>query len=109
MKASLVLVVLSLVVSMGCGGYGSGSMSMTPAPPPVISPPAGTYAGPQTITISDSLRSTIYFTTDGTTPTLASPVYMAPFVLTSSAKVQAIAAANGYSTSSVAVADYTIH
>jgi hypothetical protein len=86
-------------------------MGMTPAPMPAISPPSGTYNGPQQIiSISDSLQNvTVYYTTDGTMPTLASPVYAGPFAITRTTRVEAIAAANGYSTSTVAVADYTLN
>jgi len=101
---------LLLLPTLGCGGYGSGSMGMTPAAAPLIAPPSGTYNGPQQmITISDSLQgATIYFTTDGTMPTLNSAIYRGPFAISRSTRVEAIAAANGYSTSAVTVADYTL-
>ena len=103
MKA-LLLCTLLLLTSLGCGGYGSG-MGMTPAPVPMLSPPSGTYPTPQTITITDSLgAATIYYSTDGSTPTLSSPIYRGPFVITQTTKVQAIAAAGGYMTSGVAIA-----
>ena len=52
----------------------------------------------------------IRVTADGTMPTLSSPIYQGPFSLTQpgAVKVQAIAAAGGYSTSSVAVANFTL-
>jgi len=50
----------------------------------------------------------IYVAVDGSMPSLSSPVYRGPFVITQSAKVQAIATVNGYSTSPVAVANYTL-
>lgn len=108
MKAFLVCVVM-LLSTVACGGYGSG-MGMTPAPTPAFSPPAGTYNGPQQmIAITDSLQGTIiYFTVDGTTPSLSSPIYRGAFAITRSTRVEAIAAANGYMTSSVATADYTL-
>ncbi len=84
-------------------------MRMTPAPTPAIAPAAGTYATPLTVSIGDSVQNAvIYVTVDGSTPTLSSPVYRGPFVITQSARVQAIALANGYNTSTVAVADYTL-
>ena len=83
---------------------------MTPAPAPNFSPPAGTYNGPQVmVTMSDTLQGVIiYFTTDGSTPTLNSPIYQGPIAITRSTRVEAIAAANGYSTSTVTIADYTL-
>jgi fibronectin-binding autotransporter adhesin len=43
------------------------------APTPVFNPPAGGYVGAQTVTISSAAGSTIYYTLDGSTPTLSSP------------------------------------
>jgi hypothetical protein len=104
----LLLCGLLLLTSVGCGGYGSG-MGMTPAPMPMFSPPAGTYPTPQTITITDTLGSaTIYYTTNGTAPTLSSQIYRGPFMITQTTRVEAIAAAGGYRTSAVAIADYTL-
>jgi fibronectin-binding autotransporter adhesin len=51
-----------------------GSMQVVSfAPTPVFNPPAGGYIGAQTVTISSSAGSTIYYTLDGSTPTLSSP------------------------------------
>jgi sugar lactone lactonase YvrE len=77
-------------------------------PTPVISLPGGTYGGPQTVTISDGDEgATIYYTTDGTTPTTASTVY-APITVTRSETVKAIAVASGFTQSAVASATYSI-
>ena len=102
--------ILLLLVGTGCGGYGSG-MGTTPAPMPSIAPASGMYTVPLNVTISDGLmNATIYVTTDGTTPSLSSPIYRGPFSLTQTgqAQVQAIAAAGGYNTSSVAIANFTL-
>jgi sugar lactone lactonase YvrE len=84
---------------------------VTPAggqlPTPVISLPSGTYGGPQTVTISDAASATIYYTTDGTTPTTASRVY-APIAVTRSETVKAIAVASGFTQSAVASATYSL-
>jgi hypothetical protein len=102
--------ILLLLVGTGCGGYGSG-MGSNPASVPTISPASGTYATPLTVTISDSMaNAVIYVTTDGTTPTLSSPLYRGPFSLTQPGQVtvRAIATAGGYATSAVASASYTL-
>jgi Chitobiase/beta-hexosaminidase C-terminal domain len=105
---SLLVGTMLLLFNLGCGGYGSG-MGMTPAAAPVISPGSGAYSTPLAVTISDSTPNVvIYVTLDGTTPTLSSPVYHGPFMITQSAKVEAIAAAGGYSSSPVAVANFTL-
>jgi alpha-tubulin suppressor-like RCC1 family protein len=60
-------------------------------PGPVISPAAGSYAGPQTITLSMAALSgaTIYYTLDGATPSVSSYAYTTPFTLSASATVKA--------------------
>ena len=100
--------ILVLVINLGCGGYGAG-MGMNAAPTPAISPSSGTYPTPLTVSIQDKVQgATIYVTIDGSMPSLSSPVYRGPFVVTQTAKVQAIVLANGYSASPVAVANYTL-
>ena len=80
--------------------YKKSSSSVTVATP-VISPETGTYTErPQTVTITCSTvpasgeTLTIYYTTDGTTPTTNSSVYTAPFNISKNTTVQAIAVLN---------------
>ncbi|MBV9914603.1 MAG: chitobiase/beta-hexosaminidase C-terminal domain-containing protein [Sinobacteraceae bacterium] len=62
------------------------------------------------MTISDATTgSTIYYTTDGSTPSAASSaVYSAPVAVSSTETLKAVAAASGYNNSAVAAATYTI-
>lgn len=82
---------------------------------PAVATPAfdlagGTYNGSQSLTLSDQTPgATIYFTTDGTTPTATSTVYSAPITVSSSETIKAIATASGYANSSNASAAYTIN
>jgi hypothetical protein len=63
---------------------------------PVFSPAPGTYTTAQNVTITDATPGvTIYYTTDGTTPTSSSPTYTAPIMVSSTETVQAIAVLNG--------------
>lgn len=81
-----------------------------PAATPTFSPAAGTYTSAQTVTISDSTPgATIYYTTNGSTPTTSSTRYTAPISITSTKTVKAIATASGYSQSAVGSATYTIN
>ena len=61
------------------------------------------------MTISTSTPSaTIYYTTNGTTPTTSSPVYAGPVTVAATETLQAIAIASGNSSSPVGSAVYTI-
>ena len=76
---------------------------------PTLSVPAGTYTAAQDVAISDTTSgASIYYTTDGTTPTTGSTLYSGPVTVSSSETLQAIATAGGYSISPVASATYTI-
>jgi N-acetylneuraminic acid mutarotase len=84
--------------------------STTPAATPQISPNSGTYTSVQTISIIDSTpNASIYYTTDGTTPTTASTLYSGPLTVNSSQTIEAIAVANGYANSGVTSAQYIIN
>ena len=80
-----------------------------PAATPTFSPAGGAFAGSIFVTITDAtLGATIYFTTDGTTPTTGSKSYSGPIAVTASATLRAIATAPGYLGSTAASATYTI-
>ncbi|HEX4321324.1 MAG TPA: chitobiase/beta-hexosaminidase C-terminal domain-containing protein [Acidobacteriaceae bacterium] len=76
---------------------------------PVFSLAAGSYSGAQSVTITDATAgATIYYTTNGSTPTTASPVYTGAIAVGSTETLSAIAVATGYLTSAAATAIYTI-
>ena len=77
------------------------------ATPPTFSPKAGTYTSAQSVSMTDSTTgATIYYTTDGTTPTSSSTLYGGPITVAATQTVKAIAVASGYSNSAVASAAY---
>jgi hypothetical protein len=101
----IALLVLAVALS-SCGGSGS-SEAVTATP--TFSEGTGTYVGTQTITITDTTSSaTIYYTTDGTTPTTASTEYTAPIPVGATLILEAIAVSSGHKDSAVASATYEI-
>ena len=80
-----------------------------PAATPTFSLSAGTYFYAQTLALADATPgATIYYTTNGTTPTTNSTVYTGPFLVPATETIKAIAIAPGSTVSSVASAAYTI-
>lgn len=86
-------------------GIGQGS----PAATPTFSPGAGTYTSIQSVALADATAgASIYYTTDGTTPTTASTLYIGPITVATSQTIMAIATAVGSATSPVGSAAYLI-
>ncbi len=80
-------------------GVTSGSAAATPT----FSPAPGTYTSVQTVTISDATPgATIYYTTDGTTPTSSSTKYTGSITVSSSETINAVAVVSGLGNSAVA-------
>ena len=81
---------------------------------PTFNPPAGGYLGAQTVIISSlTPGATIYYTTNGSTPTTSSPSGTAPVTVVLPANtniiIQAFAQASGFTASSVQSAAYTTY
>ncbi len=98
----------------GCGGSsGGGSGTTTPtAATPTFTPAAGTFTAVQSVTLSDATSgASIYYTTNGSTPTSASTLYAAsaPIAVSATTTIEAMAIASGYLNSAVASATYTIN
>jgi hypothetical protein len=86
----------------------AASQSTTTATP-AFSPMGGIYSSAQTVTISDTTPgASIFYTTNGTTPTASSTPYTGAITISSSETLKAIAVASGYATSAVGSAAYTI-
>lgn len=78
---------------------------------PTITPAEGTFTEAQTVTITNNAEgATVYYTTDGTTPTAQSKAYTEPFVLNQNGThtIKAIAISDA-GKSSVATATITIN
>jgi hypothetical protein len=77
---------------------------------PSFSPTPGTYSGSQMVTISDSnAGTTIYYTTNGTTPTTSSMIYSGAITVSASETLEAMAVETNYTNSAVASGAYTIN
>jgi hypothetical protein len=100
------------VIATGGGHTHSAQIlvAATPqAPAPVFTPPAGAYTSTQLVTITDTAPgAAIYYTTNGTTPTTASTKYTGAISVTATRTIEAIAVVQGYVTSAVSSATYTI-
>ena len=76
---------------------------------PEFTPAAGTYAEPQSVTITAQEGATIYYTTDGSEPTTESAVYNEPITVNEgTTTIKAIAVMTGWNNSEVATAQYVI-
>jgi glucosylceramidase len=110
MIARLSLFLMALVLLESCGG---GSSTPPPPPPPNAATPSfwpipGSYS-PTQITLSDTTaNSTIYYTTDGSTPSTSSTKYTGPVTISATATIKALATASGFSPSAVATGAYTV-
>lgn len=89
--------------------YGLLVNALPAASSPTLSPAPGSYSSAQSITLSDSTPgAVIYYTTNGSTPTVSSAQYSAPLQASSTEIIQAIAVASGYSSSIPAAGTYFI-
>ena len=81
----------------------------SPAATPTFSPASGTsFSSTLSVSIADTTSgAAIYYTTDGSTPNTGSQLYSAPFTISASTTVHAIATASGYSQSAQGSASYT--
>ena len=81
----------------------------TETPAPQFSPAPGTYTSAQSVTITDTnSKATIYYTTDGSTPTTNSAKYGNAISVTTTTVINAIAVVSGLSNSSVISGSYVV-
>ena len=103
------------------GSDATGSLAVNEAfapatPPPAdatpptttASPAGGTYTSAQSVTLTANETATIYYTTDGSTPTTSSAVYMTPIIVSSSKTIKYFAVDSSNNSSVVQTQAYTI-
>ena len=79
--------------------------------PPTASPAPGTYVqlAALSVTLADTTPgSTIYYTTDGSTPTTGSTVYSGPISVSGNETIKTLVTALGYTPSAISSFSYTI-
>jgi uncharacterized repeat protein (TIGR03803 family) len=85
------------------------TIQLPTAATPIFAPAVGSFTSPQSVVLTDTTTgATIYYTTNGTTPTTASTRYTAAITVSSTETIKALAAAADYNNSAVASATYTI-
>jgi sugar lactone lactonase YvrE len=98
----------------GDGNYSGSQSSSSPltcslVTTPTFFPASGAFPATQFVTLADStLGATIYYTTDGTTPTSSSTAYSGAVYVPSTETLEAIATAPGCANSVVSSGTYTI-
>jgi hypothetical protein len=100
----------AMAAASGMTDSGVASASYTlQAAAPTFNPPGGRYLlGPLTVSISSASPGvTIYYTTNGSTPTTSSNRYSGPLLIILGTTVKAIAVRDGWSQSSVGSATYS--
>ncbi len=119
-KIKIALAIFSVLIgvcsisacSSSDSGTASSSLQVQAVAAPVFNTPQGTYTTDQSITIACSMPdATIYYTTDGSTPTTASAIYGNPIAVAgngSTVTIRAMAVKPGMTNSLVVSATYTI-
>jgi hypothetical protein len=111
-QVAATLTIQAIAIASGYSSSPVASAKYTIQPPaaaPTFIPPAGTYTTAQSVVLADaSPGATIYYTTNGATPTTASSKYTGPLWVATSLTIRALAVAPGSGHSAVATAAYTV-
>ena len=94
---------------VACVGESSyGPIGTNPAvATPTFSPAPGAYGLAQSVTLADTTPgAVIYYTTNGTAPTIQSAVYTGPIQISATTTIQAIAVASDSNNSAIAAGTY---
>jgi len=98
--------VVSCIGESTYGPIGTNPVAATPT----LNPAPGAYTSSQTLSLSDTTpEAVIYYTTNGTAPTVESPVYSVPIQVSATTTVQAIAVASAYNNSAIAAGTYFLN
>src|SRR5437867_2895058 len=91
-------------------GTGTSTNSTIHTTPPTVSasPESGIYTSAQSVTLTASEPSIIYYTTDGSTPTISSPVYSSPVSISTTSTLKFFAKDTAGNIGNTVTASYTI-
>lgn len=106
-SASATLKVIAIKSGMSNSIVASCAIALQ-ASTPAFSPVAGTYGGTQSVSITSTSGATIYYTTNGSTPTTGSTVYSGAISVAADTTIKALAVKTGYTDSAVGSAAYVI-
>jgi hypothetical protein len=85
-------------------------LNITTVSTPTFSPAAGAYGPSQNVTVSTlTTGATIYYTTDGSTPTMTSSIFSSPLTISTTKTLKALAVKSGLLDSAIGSAVYTIN
>ena len=84
------------------------STADTTAPVTTVSPAGGSYTSAQTVKLTVNETATIYYTTNGSTPTTSSAVYSAPLTISATTTLKYFARDTAGNNEAVKTAIYTI-
>src|SRR5437867_1088608 len=91
------------------GNTVTASYAIDTTPPTVsASPVSGIYTSAQSVTLTASEPSIIYYTTDGSTPTISSPVYSSPVSISTTSTLKFFAKDTAGNIGNTVTASYTI-
>jgi len=106
------MTIKAIAVKSGMGNSGISSEAYTivlPVAAPTFTPAPGSYTSVQPVTIASATSGAdIYYTLEGSTPTISSPHYDAPVSVASNLTLKAIAVKTGMNISPVTSGDYVI-
>ena len=87
----------------------TGLRAVLDAPPVLVTPGSGFFTGMVTVQLAAPAgRTTVYYTLDGTDPTIDGQVYTTPVAITETAVLRAVALRDGVPVSAVTTATYLL-